>query len=426
MPWRLISGGYSDAALSVYVKVAALAARPEGCTAKVTVLARFLSMSTSAVERGLRELNQPHPEDEVAEVATVRRTLPGGTGTSALRTVRLVETRSERWVWIPVAAADSLTPRQLRAYAAIAYAVATRHHLTVGELAAVLRHHTGRAAGAALSERQVRRILEDLAELGWITVDERAGYRGRHAYTVHDVPVQPALTAVTDDGSGADDHDGSLANKDDLGTDSPDHAAAGGSIRRRRDTPVARGPVENPAAAATAAVPNALRAAPPAPAPDAARPYSGPPLQLSPRVWRVLEPVRHLLPDLSPYLVRRIAREIGHQLSTGTEAERLHARLEHRYACTEPPRDVGRWLIGAALPRRGCALTACESGLIWRTGERCQVCTQLAAERHRGAPPERPPPGWHTCTECDAPSRLPLPYGLCRPCRPPAAAALPA
>ncbi|MER7874854.1 hypothetical protein ABTY63_15025 [Streptomyces solisilvae] len=377
---------YSDAAVAVYVKVAALAARPEGCTAKVSVLAEFLSMSKSAVERGLRELAQPHPDDQVAEVRTVRRTLPGGTGTSALRTVRLVETRTERWVWIPVAAADSLTPRQLRAYAAIAYAVATRHPLALAELGGVLRHHTGRAAGQPVSERQVRRILAELGELGWITVDERAGYRGRHAYTVHSAPVQPALTADTDDGSGADDHDGSLAIEDDLGIGSPDHAAAGGPIRRRRDTPVARGAVENPAAADATVLPPALRTGP------ALRPYDGPPLQLSPRVWRVLEPVRHLLPDLSPYLVRRIAREIGHQLDHGTEPIRLHARLQHRYASTLPIQNVGRWLLGAGLPRRGCALPACESGVIWHTGERCQVCAHNAAQRRSGAPPGPPPP----------------------------------
>ncbi|MFE5159666.1 hypothetical protein ACFRNT_14320 [Streptomyces sp. NPDC056697] len=388
VPWRLISGAYSDAAVAVYIKVAALAARPEGCTAKVAVLAAYLSMSKSAVERGLRELAQPHPDDQIAEVRTVRRTLPGGTGTSALRTVRLVETRAERWVWIPVAAADSLTPRQLRAYAAIAYAVATRHPLALAELGGVLRHHTGRTAGQPLTERQVRRILEDLAALGWITVDERAGYRGRHAYTVHSAPVQPALTADTDDGSGADDHDGSLAIEDDLGTGSPDHAAAGGPIRRRRGTGTARGPVENPAAADTAVPPPALRAA----TASAPRPYDGPPLQLSPRVWRVLEPVRHLLPSLSPYVARRLARAVGALLDEGTEPERLHARIEHRYACTLPPRDIGRWLIGAALPRHGCHLLACESGFIWRTGATCQVCTHNAAQRRSGTPPGPPPP----------------------------------
>lgn len=424
VPWRLISGAYSDAAVAVYIKVAALAARPEGCTAKVSVLAQFLSMSKSAVERGLRELSRPHPDDQVAEVRTVRRTLPGGTGTSALRTIRPIETRSERWVWIPVAAADSLTPRQLRAYAAIAYAVATRHPLALGELGGVLRHHTGQSAGAPLDERSVRRLVDGLEALGWIGVERRGGYRGRHAYTVHQAPIQPALTADTDDGSGPGDHDGSHAIEDDLLTGSRDHAAAGGLIRRRRDTPVARGPVENPATAATAGVPSALRAAPAVP-----RPYGGPPLSLSPRVWRVLEPVRHLLPALSPYVARRIGREIGYQLSTGTEPERLHARLEHRYACTEPIRDVGRWLLGAGLPRRGCALPACESGVIWRTGERCQVCATTRATHRPGAPPDPPPavrPVWHACATCGAPSRVPLLHGLCRPCRPPTAAPLPA
>ncbi|MFJ2477062.1 hypothetical protein ACIOWI_29505 [Streptomyces sp. NPDC087659] len=394
VPWRVIaSPHYSDAAVSVYVKVAALGLRPEGCTAGVAYLACLLGISRSSVERALTQLMRPAPDDDVAEVTSYRRTMPGGRGTTAVRRVRKPGA-GEAFVWIPTTAAEALSPRQLRAYAAVAYAVATGHRLTLAEIGAVLRSRTGRRAGQPLDPRSVRRILTGLTHLGWIGLDRRAGYRGRHTYTVHDEPLQLPLTADTDDGSGADLGDGSLAYKEDHRTDSPDDEQAGGVIRRRRAQVVARGPVENP-------MPPAV----------VTRPYAGPQLSLAPRIWRVLEPVQPLLAGLSPYVARRLAREVGRQLDEGTEPERLRARLTHRYACTADIRDPGRWLLGAAVIRHGCGLNACESGVIWRTGERCQVC---AATGPRGKPPgpDRPPypappyprppriASWCPCPDC--------------------------
>jgi predicted transcriptional regulator len=386
---------YGDAALAVYVKIAALGQRPEGCTAGVSYLSGLLGVSRSSVERSLTQLMRPAPDDDVVEVTSYRRTMPGGRGTTAVRRVRKPG-RAELGAWVPTRAAEALSPRQLRAYAALSYAMATGHRLTLSEIGTVLRHRTGKRAGQPLDSRSVRRILRSLADLGWITVEQRAGYRGRHVYTVHDEPSQLTLTADLDEGSGADLEDGSLAIEEDPQIDSPDDERAGGSIRRRREQVVAGDAVENPP-------PLAVKS-----------PYTGPELSLAPRIWRVLEPVHCLLAGLSPYIVRSLAREAGRQLDAGVEPERLRQRLEFRYASTDDIRDPGRWLLGAAIVRHGCGLIACESGRIWRTGERCQVCADLRAG---GRPPARPPgqprppypgppyPGppratWCSCPEC--------------------------
>lgn len=53
VPMRLVSSpDYPDIALSVYVKVAALGARPEGCTARTSTIAAYLGVSKASVERG--------------------------------------------------------------------------------------------------------------------------------------------------------------------------------------------------------------------------------------------------------------------------------------------------------------------------------------------------------------------------------------
>lgn len=366
VPLRVIVGHYADVTVPVYVKVAALARRREGCEAGVAYLSGLLGLSRSAVERALTQLMRPAPDDDVVEMTSHRRTLPGGRGTTAVRRVRATS-HAEHGAWVPTRAAEGMNPRQLRAYAALAYATATGAHVTLAELGRVLRHRSGKKAGQSLDPRSVRRILRGLEDLGWISVDRRAGYRGRHLYTVHDEPTQASLTGDLGEGSGGDLGDGSLATEEDHPIDSPDDARAGGSIRRRREQVVAREPVENPD---------------PSPLPAAyRRPYTGPQLRLAPRIWRVLEPVRLLLPGLSPYVVREAAREIGRQLDAGTDSHVLRARLEFRFACTEDIRDPGRWLLGAALrppnPRRsGCGLVDCDDGVMRFTGAPCKACAE--------------------------------------------------
>ncbi|WP_228989447.1 hypothetical protein [Streptomyces sp. DH8] len=435
---------YSDEAVSVYIKVAALDARrtwpashpdEDPCTARVAELAAALGMSPSAVERGLTQLNRPGPEGE-PWLRTKQRTHRGGDGRSALRYVRLVP-RDQAALEVPVRVAEALTPRRLRAWLHLARATAKGLPVTAAELAGELRHHSGESAGKPLCEKTGRRLLDDLEAAGWLTLGRRAGHRARHAVTVnthplHSVPAptEPAVDDAVDDGlfpvsdllapPATDIHDGvgpatgdgSLATREDHSL-TTDGRAGNLEIRRRRDSG-SYGPraVENPS-------PPTFQSA----GQDEKRSnngggttYRGPGLQLSPRVWQVLEPVRPELPGISPYVLRRIGQEIGRQLSAGVGMERLTARLIARWASTEAPRrgDVGRWLLGVGLVRRGCRLDSCESGTTWSTGERCDLCANIGAEGERLAaeearaqqpaaaapPPEppappRPPTMWH-------------------------------
>ncbi|MFJ4365121.1 hypothetical protein ACIP4S_13315 [Streptomyces chartreusis] len=372
VPLRVIVGSYSDATVSVYVKIAALDRKTTGCEAGVAYLSGLLGLARSTVERALTQLMRPAPDDDVVELISQRRTYEGGTGQTAVRRIRATNPHREHGAWVPSRAAESLSPRQLRLYCAVAYATALGVQVTLAELARILRHRSGKKAGESLDVRSVRRLLRELERLGWISVDRRAGYRGRHLYTVHDEPVQAALTEDIGEGSGGDLGEGSLQ-EDHHQTDSPDDhsptAALG--IRRRRAQVVAR------------------EVNPPLP-PLHGRTYAGPQLSLAPRIWRVLEPVKPLLSGLSPYVVRAAAQEISRQLDGGADVEGLRHRIEFRFACTETIRDPGRWLLGAAL----------------RPGP-------------DGPASWRPPGHWHECEACRAPSRAPLPDGVCRTCRPP-------
>ncbi|MFJ8760802.1 hypothetical protein [Streptomyces cyaneofuscatus] len=404
VPLRLVVGGqYGDAALAVYIKIAALGMRPEGCRARVATLAEYLSLSKSAVERALTQLTTAG-SDGIAEVSTERKTSRDGEGESALRTVRKVNTDQELFVWLPAQAATSLPPRQLRLYAVIAYAQVRRMPLSLAELRAVVRHQYGDSAGQPLGERQVMRLLDDLDATGWVTIHRRQGPRGRHAYEAHLRPLRPVLDDTAEEPTTPpapaapatatpDIHDGSAPRTADGSPSRDDHRTdrlgrkdeLGGGIRRRRDSgSYGPAPVENVAGDTFRAAPSDEKRSNKA----AAGPYRGPGLQLSPRVWQVLEPVRPELPAISPYLLRRIGQEIGRQLSAGVGMERLTTRLLTRYSrltaggpATERARrgEVGRWILGAGLPRHGCRLATCESGTTWATGERCALCANIAA-----------------------------------------------
>lgn len=445
VPMRLVeSTHYSDAALNVYMKVKALGLRLEGCTAGVATLAAYLGCSASTVQRGLAQLRAPAPDGVVELPVSKRRSLPGGRGTTANRRVRPLRP-TERFIWLPVAASEHLRPRLLRAYAVIAYAVVQKIPLTERVLAGFLRHHSGRRAQTPISTEAAGRIIDELVAAGWISVRRRAALQGRHEFIVHDQPV-PA-SRVPDDRSGPDVDARSLAYKEDLKTDRPENDAppassAAGEVpvdRRAEAAPQTPGP-------RTGGV-LALRAdgTTPDPSPARPRPYRGPRLTFSGRLHAVLEPVCFLLGSVNTYVQRRIGREIARQLDDGTAVARLRERLTRRLAQTflADIRDMGRWLLGVALPRWGCADPDCETGVLWSTGARCRACREVVADRaadRRGSTPLpgdeaagatggpgvsrsaalAPPPSRRTvvcCPGCERPHR-PGQSGPCRACRP--------
>ncbi|MFD5426371.1 hypothetical protein [Streptomyces sp. NPDC127084] len=452
VPMRLVwSPVYQDVAVSVYVKVKALASRPEGCQARTETIASYLGLSDASVERGMTQLSRPGP-DGVVELFSERRTHAGGTGRSALRTVREMS-RTEAFVWLPVAAAEDLTPRQLRVYALVAYAQARGIALTEAELAASLRHHSGKKAGEALSVTAASTIVDEVEASRWMTVQRRVGERGRNLYIAHDLPPEARPDGLVDprgavpeatsegsgsspvgEGSGSPVGEGSLANREVPMTDSPDDgrallSPAVGEVQVGK----AAGPVENPAGdegdAGGGESGLALRAGgqnQPSPSKaknrsswneDAARPlYDGPRVTMNAHIYAVLEPVHLLLERVSnPFVERQISREVGRQLEAGTSPERLQHRLTARLTkvMLSDIRDPGRWLLGVALPRWGCGYQDCEAGVIWRTGAACEICAEVvqdkAAARQReqrvaqGLCPEhgtRPGPTGR-CTACE-------------------------
>ncbi|MFE6911915.1 hypothetical protein [Streptomyces erythrochromogenes] len=431
VPMRLVSSPfYADIALSVYVKVKALAARPEGCQARSATIASYLGLSVASAERGMTQLSRPGPDGTV-ELWSNRRTLPGGKGESALRSVRPM-TRTEGFVWLPVAASEDLTPRQLRAYAVIAFAEQMGIALTEGELAGHLRHHSGRKAGQPITAASAGEVIDALEAAKWVTVQRRAGARGRHRFIAHDIaptatvarceavteaepetvqegPQEPggevvvgAGSSLVGEGSGLSFDEGSLANRESPRTDSPDDERALISPAVG-EVPVveAAEAVENPADAEARSKCEsgvALRAgeiSQPSSKPNGEKrssksggssrsSYTGPQLAMSPEIYAVLEPVHVLLQQVTnSFVVRKIAREVGRQLREDTATDRLQHRLTARLAkvALSEIRDPGRWLLGVALPRWGCGYQDCEAGIIWRTGVACELCVETAQDR---------------------------------------------
>ncbi|MGW0795144.1 zinc finger domain-containing protein [Streptomyces sp. NPDC002692] len=397
VPLRLVVGAqYADAALSVYVKIAALALRPEGCTAKVATIAEYLGMSKSAVERALKELTRPDDADGLVEVPTRRRTYKDGRGQSAERYVRPIAA-DELWVRIPVRAAEVLAPRLLRLYALLAYSTARRIPVTAAELGEMLHHHTGQRAGEHLGERQARRLVDDLESTGWLTVHRREGERGRHAYEPNRHPLR-VITAtagedgagapVIHDGSGAGDHDGSLASKEDLQTDRHEKTQVVGGSRRRR--PTGSKPVENPVDHVPATFGPGTPRAPrgnrtPRPGtdnPTGQAPYTGPEFRWTKRIHDALAPVRHELDGIRRHVLRQIAVLIGTELDANpaSSSDRIADRIARRLRplMREDIRSMGGWLLQVGLPHRGCGLDTCEDGQVWPTGEPCEICAHAA------------------------------------------------
>ncbi|MBD0743139.1 hypothetical protein BG418_16320 [Streptomyces sp. CBMA152] len=416
------------------MKVKALGLRPQGCTASTATLAAYLGMSKASVERGLTQLRGPAPDGVVELPQNARRSLPGGTGTTARRQVRAM-TSSERFVWLPVAACEALTPRQLRAYAVLVFTQVQRIPLTLGELAGFLRHHSGTRAGQPVTAAAAASVVGQLEAAGWVSVGRRAGTRGRHQYVAHEIPPAAvrstrigvvavarcahsaeealpgrAATAVVGEGSGASVGEGSLANEESPRTDRPDDER-GGFPPAVGALPVGGGPgvvLDRPEAASAAEVPRnraprareTTRAASSTPttkgrgsgARSPRSPYAEARLAMSPQVHAALEPVHWLLKRVeSDVVLRKIAQEAGRQLRDGTAVDRLRHRLTVRFAGTSPSliRDPGRWLLGVALPRWGCGHFDCEAGVLWSTGALCALCEEVVADRRAARRRER-------------------------------------
>lgn len=423
VPLRLVTNPhYADVAVTVYVKITALALRPEGCTAATATIAEYVGLSKASVERGMTQLLRPGP-DGIVELSSTRRSLPGGNGTSALRRTRPLSP-TERFVWIPVAASEDLTPRQLRAYALIAYTQAQKIPLTESEIAGALHHHSGRRAGQPLTTAAAGKIVDELEATRWITVERRAGVRGRHHFVAHDIPgaaqdtgcgqptstgVAPSSTSTPGEGSGSSADAGSLATMEEPRTDRPDDerallSPAVGEVQvdeavenRAEQPPHDNGEGELALRADEHQTPLTTPWTKPSGTPltNPTGPYSGPGLTISARVHAVLEPVHRLYRQTSVYMQRRIAREVGGQLRSGIDDARLRQRLETR-ACrtfTDEIRDPGRWILGVGLPHWGCGIFDCEAGVLWTSGRRCSVCEEIVRDRRQAtAQPEAPTP----------------------------------
>ena len=429
-PLRLVldAEAYADADTKVYGKVRALS-KNRSCEASLEKLAAFTGLGVSTVEKALTRLSKPAPTDGVQELTRRQRSHRGtGTGRTNERTCRSLE-EGERFVCAPVRAADALRGTLHRLYLLLRYTtLVEKRELTLAEIGAVLRHHGGKNAGQPLHEGTVARLLDELEGLGWITQGKRAGYRGRHAITVHDDPVRPAAhpsspgtgpgtTPDAEGGAAPDLEGGAPAYKEDQELNDLGSTQERGSFRRRRDDRKwVAPPVDT--SGNTPELPAALRGrmrpcAPPA--------YAGPQLTLSPRVWHVLTPVADLLPACTDFAVRRIAREIGRQLDEGVLAEDIRDSIRNlrRWTMREDIRDPAAWILGAALPARPghCGTTDCVRGYQRYTGTPCKACAELAADRARAAHPPHTKP-WHECAHCRAPSRTPLTHDLCATCRP--------
>ncbi|MEU1474541.1 hypothetical protein [Streptomyces sp. NPDC005760] len=382
-------GLYAHGAVRYAAQLAALDQRGHRCRAGVATLAALMGDGKRTAERYLAQLDAP-ARDGIEAMETIRHTDPGGRGTTAERRMRR-PAPGEHFAYVDVCAVKALRPAAFVLYCALTYADALGIRSAAADLAELLD----------VSERTVRRLLAELAAGRWITVEHRTGYQARHDITVNGCPGHgsPATPPGpdTDGGSGPDTGGGSLAIKEDPGLTDGEKTQPGGSSAVGEVTvsalPTARSSVDTASNATRCnypvapAVPAALRGrvrplAPPE--------HAGGQFALSPRVWAVLEPVRDLLPGIRPYVLRRIAREIGAQLDAGYWPEEIRDQIARLRAWT-PDQDLpdpGRWLLGAVLPVRSrCGRPGCHWGFLAHTGEPCKACAEPAA-----TPPEQPPP----------------------------------
>lgn len=409
VPYSVISGSFRDLTVVYIAKVAQLARNRDGeCVAALTTMARWLGLKNrSGADTRSGELVVKAPsalyaaQKEAREAGLVfvrRRTLHGGQGTSAVRSIAQFAKADFR-VPVPVALLGAVSARHARAYMLLAYAHHNRVPYSVADLANGFRHESGKRKGEPISEFAASRLIDDLEQWGWLEVQRRAGHQGRHLITPRRTPLEPVVGPVDNEEPSAEVETKVEASTDlgskalaDLPRVSEDQAL---DLRLSEELQLdALSPVGE--VGSTAAVENpdgglardfALRAdgAAESSGSQGPRAYTGPELTVTPVIAYVLEPVRSLLVmrRVSVFVQRQVAREIGHQLSLAIAPERIRQRLQARFAGTgfEVRRPNG-WLL-RAVERWGCEKAECEEGHIWDTGERCERCHFRREESRR-------------------------------------------
>ncbi|MFB7353440.1 hypothetical protein [Streptomyces gardneri] len=392
VPMRIIAGPYSDLAVVLHAKTAHLSRNEQrGSVADLTTIAVYLGLTNrlavdprtgnellkapSALYAAQKELTS------AKEMTVERRTLPGGTGTSAVRRVSGLGL-DEAFAFAPVALLGAVSPRHVRAYLVCAYAYATRTPMTAEELSGHLRHHSGKNAGEPISERSARMIVDDLERWGWLDMDRRAGRQGRNLITPRRSPLGPVTCpengrtsgAELEETSGPEPARTSLANEElqpEADVQEIARDLVGGSARRASSV-VARGPVENPAAGTFDQAVASPGAASPEPRGDS-------PTAISATAHRVLR----LLPlEFTPGQCALAAKAIERSVSEVGDVERILNRV-HRHLANEGQavREPYGWLITRGLRNDPCPAPACEEGQLWPTGENCRICIERWADR---------------------------------------------
>lgn len=396
VPMRIVAGPYSDLAVVLHAKTAHLSRNEQrGSVADLTTIAVYLGLTnrrTVDPRTGNELLKAPsalyaaQKELTAAKEMTVeRRTLPGGTGTSAVRRVSGLG-RDEAFAFAPVALLGAVSPRHVRAYLVCSYAYATRTPMTAEELSGHLRHHSGKTAGEPISERSARMLVDDLERWGWLDVDRRAGRQGRNQITPRRSPLGSVTSPENGRTSGAEPTETSgpepartsLANEElqpEADVQEIARDLVSGSARRASSV-VARGPVDNPAAGAFGQAVAAPEAASPEPRGDW-------PTTISATAYRVLR----ILPlEFTPGQCALAAKAVERAVSEVGDVERILNRV-HRHLADERQalREPYGWLISRGLRNDPCPEPACEEGQLWPTGESCRICLERWTDR-RGTP----------------------------------------
>lgn len=446
----------------VFLEIADLCARPQGCTASAQYIADVLAASREAVQREITWLEEHH------------FVFQGGYNSRTGQVARKVRAlrASEAFVWLPTGAWVLVDGRPFAMLAAYTYCHAVNRPQTAAEITALAPRRDGRH----LHPKTVSRAAATLAAAGWLWAVHTPGKATTYTparkapQQVIDTETErlsqvagvdnritpPLDTGITPEGSTSE---GSTSVVDVV---SPPPAvevmSPEGEITVTRAHERAREDEHQDHAADTDGR-FALRADK---APKIPKPYNGPALRVPEAVADVFEPVRVLLtgekPRVNVWGQRQAAREIIRQLGNGTHADQIRYRLRARLAGVMVD-EIGNgrtgsgsangWLLEALKPY-GCANPMCEHGRLWPDLTACQTCTRLheenraaglarwreanpeaAAEldaywsaRREGTPPpqiQRPAPvPRRACAECERPfpaNARPHHTGRCRDCR---------